>query len=171
VNVLVSDHPTTDATIVTLSGQLDIDTAAQMHAIFDRLRAESIARVVVDLGHLVFCDSTGLSALKLAHNYCTHAGGYLRLAGLTRSQRQLLAAIGLAQVLPTYRDVVTACTGDLDGLVPAPRRESWPIPPVRNQRDDRFPVNRPAGPAPNPTKPGLVKQRHPGVTRGLSTVS
>ncbi|MGC9668669.1 STAS domain-containing protein [Planosporangium sp. 12N6] len=185
MKAFVSDHSGSGATIVTLAGHLAIDTAAQMHAVFDRLRARSVARIVVDLGKLTFGDSTGLSALKLAHSYCVDKGGYLRLASLTQTQRQLLAAVGLAQVLPAYRDVATACAGDLDGLVPAPRRESWYAESPRagslsagspsagspqSWRRVRSPVGQPVAAAPRPAALRLANRRCAGDLPGVSTM-
>jgi anti-sigma B factor antagonist len=157
VNVVVSGHPTSGATIVTVSGQLDIDTAAPMHAVFDQLRAQSVVRVVVDLSRLTFCDCTGLSALKLAHNYCCDAGGYLRLAALTPVLRQMLAVVGLAQALPAYPSVPAACAGDPAGLVPASGRQSAPFVPRQTRRGDRLPGNLSAGLSPDSMRVRLVR--------------
>lgn len=159
MNVVVSGHPTSSATIVTLSGQLDIDTAAQMHAVFNQLRAQSVVRVVVDLSRLTFCDCTGLSALKLAHNYCTAAGGYLRLVGLTPFLLRVLTVVGLAQALPVYPNVAAACAGDPARLVPASGRQSPPFVPRQTQRGDRFSVNWRPGPSPDSMRVCLVRQR------------
>jgi anti-anti-sigma factor len=159
VNVVVNGHPTSGATVITLSGQLDIDTAAQVHAVFDQLHAQSVVRVVVDLNRLTFCDCTGLSALKLAHNYCCDAGGYLRLAALTPLLRQMLAAVGLARALPAYPSVAAACADDPAGLVPVPRRRSPPFVPRQTRRGDPLPVNWPAGPPPDSMQARLVRQR------------
>jgi anti-anti-sigma factor len=129
VDVLVADHRGSAPTVVTPVGQLDIDTAPRLHATFDQLRARSIARIVVDLAQVTYCDSTGLSALALARNYCTDAGGYLRLAVLSPPVLQLLDAVGIATTVPIYRSVGTACAGDPDGLIAAPRRQNpWVMP-------------------------------------------
>jgi anti-anti-sigma factor len=139
VDVLVTDHPGSGATVVTPVGQLDIDSGPRLHTTFDRLRASSIARVVVDLGELTYCDSTGLSALALARDYCTDAGGYLRLAVLSPCVLQLLTAVGIARTVPMYRSVSAACAGDLDGLVAAPRPEDQPFRRARAGRPTHQP--------------------------------
>jgi anti-sigma B factor antagonist len=118
VDVVISRHLRTGTTVVTLVGQLDIDTAPQVHATFDQLRHQSVTRVAVDLGHLTFCDSTGLSALALAHNYCTRAGGYLHLARPTPFLARLLTVVGIAQVVPVHPTIEAACTANLTAAPP-----------------------------------------------------
>jgi hypothetical protein len=85
-----------------------------------QLRVRSVSRIVVDLREVTYCDSTGLSALALARNYCAEAGGYLRLAVLSPLVLQLLTTVGIARTVPIYRAVGAACAGDLDGLIAVP---------------------------------------------------
>jgi anti-sigma B factor antagonist len=118
VHVLTNGHPIGGATIVTLVGQLDFDSAPRLHAAFDELRRQSVTRIVVDLAPLTFCDSIGLSALKLAGKYCTDAGGYLRLARPTPSLVHTLTVVGIAGAVPIYRSIKAACAGDPNGLIP-----------------------------------------------------
>nr|WP_240943033.1 STAS domain-containing protein [Planosporangium thailandense] len=126
---MVTDDRVNGATVVALVGQLDLDTAPLLYATFERLRARSVTRVVVDLGALTYCDSTGLSALALASNHCVEAGGYLRLAVLNPFVLQLVTALGIARTVPIYRTVDAALAGDLDGLVAVSCRQSpWTVP-------------------------------------------
>jgi anti-sigma B factor antagonist len=163
VDVLVTDHPGSGASVVTPVGQLDIDTAPRLHTTFDQLRARSITRIVVDLGELTYCDSTGLSALALARNYCTDAGGYLRLAVLNPSVLQMLTAVGIARTVPIYRSVSTACVGDLDGLIAAPRRQSPWVMPSQPRATARRSVVPSSLPPPRRTlRPLAILARNPG---------
>jgi anti-anti-sigma factor len=146
VDVLVTNHPSSGATIVTPVGRLDIDTGGWLHATFDRLRAQSVTRIVVDFGELTYCDSSGLSALVLTYRYCAGAGGYLRLAALTPHLLQLLTVVGVAKTVPIYPSVGTACTGSPDGLIPGARRpEGWTGPgragrATRSGQRDQYPL-------------------------------
>jgi len=112
VDVVVSDHPAIGAVTVALHGQLDLDAAPRLQAAFDGLRERSVNRVVVDLAELRFCDSIGLSALVVAHNYCTAAGGYLRLAAPSEFMVRVLSVVGITGALPVYRTVPAALAGD-----------------------------------------------------------
>jgi anti-sigma B factor antagonist len=101
-----------EVAIVTIRGQLDMDTAQDLQAAFDRLRVDSVSRVVADLSHLTFCDSIGLSTLVLTHRYCVSAGGWLRLAGPTPFLARLLAVVGISEVVPVYQSPEGALVGD-----------------------------------------------------------
>jgi anti-anti-sigma factor len=137
MDVLVTNHPASGATIVTPVGRLDIDTGGWLHATFDRLRAQSVTRIVVDFGELTYCDSSGLSALVLTYRYCADSGGYLRLAALTPHLLQLLTVVGVAKTVPIYPSVGTACSGSPDGLIPGARRAEASTGPGRSGRATR----------------------------------
>ncbi|HYN96112.1 MAG TPA: STAS domain-containing protein [Pilimelia sp.] len=115
LRVVASDPPAaTGATVVTMTGNLDIDSAPTLRRALDELLGRSVVRVVVDLSELGFCDSIGLSALVDAHRVCTRAGGYFRLAGPTPVLRRVLGVVGLAGRLPIF-DSVPAALAARDG--------------------------------------------------------
>jgi len=116
MEVLVSDTGVSPA-IVTVRGQLDIDTAPELRATFDDLRAGAVKRIAADLTELDFCDSIGLSTLVVTHHYCVDAGGWLHLAGPTPFLTRLLAVVGVAGTVPIYRSLRGALTGDQADLV------------------------------------------------------
>lgn len=92
-------------TVVRPYGEMDIVRAAAFHrALHDALTAvPRPARVMVDLQHLAFCDSSGLNALLTARNLAAAAGQELRLAGPRRQFLRLLemtGAVDLFQVDP-----------------------------------------------------------------------
>src|SRR5690348_13246755 len=95
VDMMVQAHPVADTTVVTLSGQLDLDTAHLLREVLEPLLEQPVPRIVVDLAGLTFCDSIGLSALAVGHNRCTEAGGYLRLSAPTPFLIKVLAVVGL----------------------------------------------------------------------------
>jgi anti-sigma B factor antagonist len=117
MEVVVSEDTATGTAVVTLSGQLDVQTCVMLESALDRLRGAASTRVVVDLSGVTFCDSVGLSAFVVGHKYCTAAGGYLRLAGPAPFMIRLLQVVGVAGPLPIYRTVHAACAGDPAGLV------------------------------------------------------
>ena len=111
MEVLVA-RPAADVSVVTIRGQLDMDSAGALRAALDKLRADSVSRIVADLHDLTFCDSIGLSTLVLTHRYCVSVGGWLRLADPTPFLTRLLALVGISNVVPVYQGVDGALAGD-----------------------------------------------------------
>jgi anti-sigma B factor antagonist len=63
----ISSDSQSDATVVTLAGELDIASAPSFERALDALLpADARRRLVIDLSRLDFMDSTGLRALLLA---------------------------------------------------------------------------------------------------------
>ena len=120
MDVTFADRPGYGATIVTLSGQLDVDSAPDLQAALAGLMQRRVVRIVVDLGPLKFCDSTGLSAFVVVHRSCTAAGGFLRLAAPAPLLLQTLAVVGLLAELPVYASVTDACLGEGGRLLAPP---------------------------------------------------
>jgi anti-anti-sigma factor len=117
MDVMVDERPTSEPTVVSIAGQLDIDSAPKLSAAIDELLGRAVNRIVVDLGELGFCDSIGLSTFLVAYRRCTEAGGYLRLAAPTPFLLRVLTVVGLRGKLPAYRSVAEARTGDPAGLL------------------------------------------------------
>src|SRR5690348_512080 len=102
----------TDPVVLSLSGQLDLDTEADLRTAFDELAARGCRRVVVDLSGLDFCDSIGLSTIVVGHRLCVSDGGWLRLAAPGEFMRRLLSSVGITGSVPVYRSVDGARRGD-----------------------------------------------------------
>jgi anti-anti-sigma factor len=123
VDVLLSPDPICGCTVVTVTGQLDIDTAQQFRDGLAPVLDRPAPRIVVNLSGLTFTDSIGLSALAVGHNRCAAAGGFLRLAEPTPFLLRVLTVVGLSPTLQTYRTVEAACVGD-------PTARVFPAPPA-----------------------------------------
>jgi anti-sigma B factor antagonist len=122
VDATVADQQVDGVTVVTLRGQLDIDTAHQLRDVLDAVLDQPVPRVVVDVAGLTFCDSIGLSALVLAYNRCNEQGGFLRLSAPTPFLVRMLTVVGLMPALAAYVSLRDACAGNPAGLVaPLPR--------------------------------------------------
>jgi anti-sigma B factor antagonist len=113
-------HPGSGPALVTMHGQLDLDTAPALQAAFDELAARGLAEVVVDLSALEFCDSIGLSTFVVGHTRCVEQGGWLRLAAPNAFLVRLLSVVGVADVVPMYATVEGASRDD-----GADRLEPW----------------------------------------------
>jgi len=108
------EHP---AVVVMLAGQLDVDAVGALQDTVDALLERKITRLVVDLGRLDFCDSTGLSVLVVAHHACRADGGWIRLAAPNAFLVRVLGVVGVLGRLPAYETVEGALAGDPDALI------------------------------------------------------
>ncbi|HLM35422.1 MAG TPA: STAS domain-containing protein, partial [Gaiellaceae bacterium] len=61
------------AVVVHLCGELDLYTASELREAFAQLIGQAPERVVVDLGHVDFIDSTALAVLIEARTRLTNA--------------------------------------------------------------------------------------------------
>jgi anti-sigma B factor antagonist len=107
MQVMLQDHA--DGTVVlSISGDVDIDTAPELHTAIEQALNRPCPRVVVDLAGVQFCDSTGLSALVIGHNRAVAKGGWIRLAAPSDWMCRLLGTVGLTRRLTVHRDVPDA---------------------------------------------------------------
>lgn len=97
-----------DSVVVTVRGNLDIDSATVFATTLDQVLDQSQPRIVVDLSGVEFCDSTGLSAFVVGHNRARRAGGWVRLAAPSDWMGRLLQTVGLAGQIPVYPTVAEA---------------------------------------------------------------
>ena len=102
-----------DVTVVTVAGEVDVYTAAQLRAALDEEIAAGRADLVVDLDDVTFLDSTGLGVLvgrlKLVRNQ-------LRLAAPRLLQDRILKVFritGLDKVFGIHTSVDEALAADL----------------------------------------------------------
>jgi len=93
--------------VVTVTGELDLYTAPRLQQELAALIRDRAERVVVDLGGVEFCDSTGVNVLLAAHQRLADQGGSLALAAPTSTVRRILQVTGLDTVF-TVLDAVPA---------------------------------------------------------------
>ncbi|GAA4506467.1 MULTISPECIES: anti-sigma factor antagonist [Nonomuraea] len=101
--------PNGGAAVLSLSGELDIATAAEC----GRCMAEAIAstepaKVVVDMKGVEFCDSSGLSVLIAAASGAEASGGVLVLCELHPRVQRVLDVTGLTKRFRSYGTVQEA---------------------------------------------------------------
>jgi anti-sigma B factor antagonist len=106
----VTDHKS-DVAVLQLSGELDADTATELHTTLADLLERPVPRIVVDLTDLKFCDSVGLSAFITSKQVITARGGWLSFAGANPFLSQLMATVGLSRyfaIFPEVEDAIAA---------------------------------------------------------------
>lgn len=103
--------PVTGAMVLSLGGELDLAT---MPRFVERVRAlveEGHVRIVLDLGHLEFCDCSGLRALLHARDVAAEAGGWARLSRVGVMTRHIIGLTGLREALVCYDSASAAVAG------------------------------------------------------------
>ena len=84
---------------VRLAGELDMSTVPELDTAISDLVGTGRNRLVVDLGDLAFCDSTGLACLVRGDNRCAALGGWLRVTNHRGHVARVLAVSGLDEFL------------------------------------------------------------------------
>ncbi|MFF3212919.1 STAS domain-containing protein [Streptomyces sp. NPDC002886] len=104
----VDVRPLGGATVLTLAGELDHDTAEPLRAALEAARAGGGRRLLIDLSRLAFCDSTGLNVLLHGRLTAREAGGSLELIGLHRPVARMFHVTGADGLFPQHPDVEAA---------------------------------------------------------------
>ncbi|MEU6867705.1 STAS domain-containing protein [Streptomyces sp. NPDC046876] len=87
----VRTHP--DKTVVTLAGEIDLDTSSQVTEATAALPLEGHV-LVLDLSGVTFMDSTGLNLLLALRARAQAEGGRLELTGVPRQALHVLELTG-----------------------------------------------------------------------------
>jgi anti-sigma B factor antagonist len=107
VELSIDVWSTETSTVVTLTGDIDIQTASQLRERLADLPPETRV-VVVDLSAVEFLDSSGVGALVGAAAAMRETGGSLRLACPPPRVQKVFRISRLAEVIPIYDDVEDA---------------------------------------------------------------
>ncbi|MFF5173440.1 STAS domain-containing protein [Micromonospora sp. NPDC000089] len=93
---------------LTLSGDLDFDTAPELIAAAAQARADGHHDLLIDLAAVGLCDSSGLSAFVVISQ---SGAGRVRLAGVNPHLQQLLDRTGLAELLAVEQGPAAGAEG------------------------------------------------------------
>jgi len=91
---------------LSLTGELDLDTAPALLTAVVKQLDTGATDVVVDLTHLSFIDSSGLGTLVGSWRRATNAGARLVVANPNEDVRSTLEITGLDQILPITPEYV-----------------------------------------------------------------
>ena len=97
-----------DWMVLTVGGEVDLNTAPQLKERINGLIAQGNSNLVVDLDGVEFMDSTGLSALVSGLMRTSESGGGMAVVCNRPQVLRLLALTGLDQVLTVYGSVAEA---------------------------------------------------------------
>jgi stage II sporulation protein AA (anti-sigma F factor antagonist) len=97
-----------DTAVVSVGGELDIETATQLHHHLAGQLLQGRRHLVLDLSSLDFMDSSGLNILIRAARDAREAEGDLHLVAPTPAVRRILEITGLTMTTPLHADVAEA---------------------------------------------------------------
>ncbi|MEV7246720.1 MULTISPECIES: STAS domain-containing protein [unclassified Streptomyces] len=104
-------HTSDDTAVVTVSGDVDLHTAATLHTHAVTLVAQGVPHLVLDLARVDFVDSTGLSTFIGLLHTTRQAGGSLRLADVPDRLARMVTMTGISELLPVHATVAEALAG------------------------------------------------------------
>lgn len=113
-----------DAVVVTVAGEIDMLTAAQMQEHLTAQLSACPEVVVVDLEGVGFLGSMGLTALALTQRAACEQGIDLRVVATSRATLRPLQVTGMAAdlaIYPNRTEALAGCSGGGEELLPAPR--------------------------------------------------
>ena len=100
--------------VLEIFGELDYDSAAELRELILTLALRPGQRLILDLGGMTFCDSSGFSALISAHHHALAAQADIALAAVPAHTLRALRIVGLDQLFPLHPDNGTAPVSEYD---------------------------------------------------------
>lgn len=99
---LTTAHADGPTAVVTIGGDIDIETAPALRNHGLELIARGHPHLILDLTHVTFCDSSGLNALIGILRCAMAANGSLTLAAVPARMVRMLDLTGISTALPSY---------------------------------------------------------------------
>ncbi|KQY59853.1 hypothetical protein ASD11_10035 [Aeromicrobium sp. Root495] len=109
MSLSIHDRHDGDFHVITLTGDIDIETARDLRAHFIEHVTDPASRVVVDMSGVEFMDSSGLGALVGGWQILRDTGE-LRVAGALPAVERVFRLTGMHEVFPLFPDVAAATT-------------------------------------------------------------
>ncbi|MFG2720107.1 STAS domain-containing protein [Streptomyces sp. NPDC048416] len=104
----ITARDTATGPVLEIFGDLDYASATGLRELIPTIALRPGQRLVLDLGGMDFCDSSGVSALIAAHNHAHAAQADAALAAVPANTLRILRIVGLDQIFPLYPDADTA---------------------------------------------------------------
>jgi anti-sigma B factor antagonist len=122
-------HDNHNHALITLAGEIDLDSAPLVGASLERCLHDGISAVDIDLTNVTFCDCSGLNAFLYALLRNAGAGGYLRLHYPSPALERLFALTGSGSLFLSLPDPHAGNSPTPQQPSPSPFSES-PFTPV-----------------------------------------
>ncbi|MFI0895765.1 STAS domain-containing protein [Streptomyces sp. NPDC020983] len=94
----ITTRTTPSGPVVTVAGDLDYETAGDLRSLVTALVLQPGQHLVLDLGAMEFCDSSGITALIVARNHAQAARAHILLTAVPANTLRLLRVSGLDRV-------------------------------------------------------------------------
>ena len=89
-------------TVVTLEGQADVHTSAELQKILKALLARGQNRILLDAGSLDYCDSSTLRVLLTLQKEARESGGAVKILNLAEEPRRVFQISGFLDLFETF---------------------------------------------------------------------
>ncbi|MFF0023737.1 anti-sigma factor antagonist [Streptomyces sp. NPDC005496] len=163
--------PAGDRTVVTVRGEIDMDTEEMLEHRLGAALAGSAGGIDLDMGGVAFCDCSGLNVLLRLRRQALEEGGtvVVRTAGV--AVHRLLSITG---AVPLFTCAGEGEGPDRSGDAYAPAGAAHPAggepegTPEPVVRDEGPGAARPEGGEPEPMPEPVIRDAEPGVTRPVS---
>lgn len=96
--------------VLALAGVLDLHTSREAREAVQTLALRTGELLVIDLGAITFCDSSGIAALVVARNRAIAAEADIAVAAVPAQLARVFGIVGLDQVFPSHSTVDDAVT-------------------------------------------------------------
>ena len=100
--------------VLTLKGQLDVQTAEQMQSVLASLAESTISHVVMDFAGITLVDSSGIGVLVSVYKLTRARGGDTVLANVEAQPREVFRILNLTKAITLY-DSISDALRDLIG--------------------------------------------------------
>lgn len=100
--MITHTRSTPSGPVLEVNGDLDHDSAPVIRHLLPGLDIGQGQQLVVDLGGLTFCDSSGITVLLAARNHALAARATIVLAAVPDMISRTLSIVGLDEVFPVH---------------------------------------------------------------------
>ncbi|MBL1082373.1 STAS domain-containing protein [Streptomyces actinomycinicus] len=90
--------------VLEVTGELDYTSAPELRELTATITLRPGLRLVLDLGGMEFCDSSGITALLAARSHAHAAGADIALAAVPAHTLRVLRMVGLDEVFTIHPD-------------------------------------------------------------------
>ncbi|MFF3559449.1 STAS domain-containing protein [Streptomyces sp. NPDC002574] len=98
----MTTRTTPSGPVVELAGELDRHSSLDFRELLPGLAITAGQQLLVDLGGITFCDSSGITALIVARNHAITAEATVVLAAVPERVGRIFSRVGLDQVFPAF---------------------------------------------------------------------
>jgi anti-anti-sigma factor len=94
--------------ILSLKGRITMEESDQLRESVQKLLGEGQPKVILDLSHIDYVDSTGLGGMVICYTSIKRVGGALKLVNPNKRNIEMLALTRLYTVFEVFTDLLDA---------------------------------------------------------------